>query len=454
MATRFGNEFLSRLKPLEIAFGGTVGLLALTLFVSFLDVRTGIRAASEVDEAQGTLARLDDLSVGVERVVAIARVFLLTGTEDFLRPLGDVQREVTDDLAELRQTFSGDADRSAIFAELARSIDRRVALTRDYIALRRTNDLVRTVSEIPAGGERLADQIRVRIQHLKEAERGRLEQARTLAAASHASMRKSIAAAAAVSLLLLLLALEMVRRQAGGRVALEREIFAASEHECSRVGNDLHDGLGQELTLISFGLGTLARTLENEDSAHARTVRELRTLAQRSIVGASRVARSLALAAWREQGVRQALMILARDVNEHSGVSCTACCAPDDDTDEPAVASQLLRIAQEAVTNALKHGKPRTIELHYRRDGTEACLTVLDDGIGIPPQAHAEGLGLRSMKYRAEALNGTLDVRRRPEGGTEVRCSFKLPGRPAASLRSGPPRARPKRATLSRPWRR
>ena len=447
MAARFESK-LARLPSLEVILGGVLALLTFTLSMFFLDARNSARAISEFGETQTTLGQLDDLSAGVERVVTIARVFVLTGTEDFLRPLEEVKRQIDENLSDLQRTFSRDNDRSAIFAELERLVDQRVEMTRNYIALRRTNDLKQTVDKISAGGEEVADEIRVRIGQLKEAERRRLERVRAVAAATHTSTRKWIWLVAAVNVLLSLLALGVLRFQTRSRVAWEREMFAVNEYEINRVGHDLHDGLGQELTVVSLGLGTLARALEKEASAHARKARELSALVQRSIGRTSSVARSLALPPWTERGLRQGLVILAGDIDGHSGVSCTAHCGPDDDTHDPVVALQLFRIAQEAVTNALKHGKARNIELRFHREGADGSLTVLDDGVGIDlAQAHVAGLGLRSMRHRANALNGTLDVRRRPEGGTEVRCSLKLPvggagGYPAAEAATRRPRKR------------
>ena len=89
------------------------------------------------------------------------------------------------------------------------------------------------------------------------------------------------------------------------------------------------------------------------------------------------------------------------------------------------MAAHLYRIAQEGINNALTHGNARSIDLRYRREGGAACLEVVDDGIGIPAEhERSEGLGLRSMRYRARMIDGSLDVEALAGGGTKVRCSF------------------------------
>ena len=85
--------------------------------------------------------------------------------------------------------------------------------------------------------------------------------------------------------------------------------------------------------------------------------------------------------------------------------------------------STALRIAQESLSNALRHADPSAIRIEYVCDGTQSRLEVLDDGQGVPDVRHRrEGVGLRSMRYRAGLIGATLDVARRPDGGTRVTC--------------------------------
>ena len=107
------------------------------------------------------------------------------------------------------------------------------------------------------------------------------------------------------------------------------------------------------------------------------------------------------------------------------------------DVDDPEVAAQLFRIAQEGINNALRHGNAQNIELCYGREGDSAYLEVIDDGIGIPAEHdRVEGLGLKSMRYRTRLINGTLDVAAKARGGTEVRCSFKYSAPEGGPLRA------------------
>jgi PAS domain S-box-containing protein len=215
------------------------------------------------------------------------------------------------------------------------------------------------------------------------------------------------------------------------RAKLEGDVVAVCERERVRIGHDLHDGLGQELTALSLRLQALTQQLADERSPHAQTARTLTAEGQRLIAETQRITRSLSPGIWAELGVRAALESLAAEVNEYSNVKCEFRCSPGNDLLDAAVARQLYRIAQEAINNALRHSNAQTIELRYGREAEAFCLHVLDDGIGIPDEhERTEGLGLRGMRYRARMINGVLDVARRAPRGTAVRCSFNYSPQP------------------------
>ena len=208
------------------------------------------------------------------------------------------------------------------------------------------------------------------------------------------------------------------------RTVLEREVVAAGEHERLRIGRDLHDGLGQELTGVSLALQLLCRKLEDERSDHIQTVQNLTVTIQSMIAEIRRIARELSPVYSTEMGLCAALRALAKEISENSDVNCDAHCRFDDDIHDVEVATHLYRIAQESINNALKHGGVRNIELRYGRDGDSLFLQVLDDGTGIPAKdSRIDGIGLRSMHYRARMLHGRLEVGLRTRGGTQVLCS-------------------------------
>ena len=209
---------------------------------------------------------------------------------------------------------------------------------------------------------------------------------------------------------------------------LEREVISSSEDERKRIGHDLHDGLGQEITAVSLALQALSLKLGREKSPHEQTVKNITVSMQHLISEVRRFARQLSPVFSKEFGLNDALQALAKDVKEYSNVECHARGSYEHRAFDTDIAVHLYRIAQESINNAIRHSGAKNIELQYGRDGDSLFLEVLDDGTGIPTkESRVDGIGLRSMRYRARMLRGRLDVAPRLQGGTRVLCSCPIP---------------------------
>ena len=211
------------------------------------------------------------------------------------------------------------------------------------------------------------------------------------------------------------------------RKLLEKQVLEISDREQGRIGQDLHDGLCQLLVSIGFKANLLkqdlaARALPEADNAD----RFARKLADATVM-ARHLARGLHPVKLPTEGLEAALQILAADTSQDFGVACTAECADSVMVKDADVATHLYRIAQEAVHNAVKHGRGTRITIRLTADVNRGCITITDDGGGIPePPKPGTGMGLAIMQYRAGMIGGTLDVRRAEAGGTIVTCSFHL----------------------------
>jgi PAS domain S-box-containing protein len=220
------------------------------------------------------------------------------------------------------------------------------------------------------------------------------------------------------------------------RERLENEILDISEREQRRIGQELHDDLGQRLTGMVLMLKVLQRRLENENSREAEQSARLHTLASEAVKLTRDLSHGLCAPLVRPEGLNEALTELLQDMREQARVSCRF--VPDTCTVADAnVATQFYRIAQEAVINAIKHANPKNIEVRLSTYADKPCLVIVDDGTGIPPDAaESDGLGLRTMHHRARTIGAALSVERSPNGrGTLVRCWFGAPAKrePAAT---------------------
>lgn len=212
------------------------------------------------------------------------------------------------------------------------------------------------------------------------------------------------------------------------RKRLEREILEISDQEQLRIGQDLHDGLGQELTGVALLAKVLGADLAAEKSPRADSAKKIAQLVQQAISKTRDLARGLSPIGLDAQGLAPALQELARHTDETLGIRCAFVSSRSIVPDEPTANVHLYRIAQESVNNAIKHGKAKTITIRLGSDDGNGLLVVEDDGTGLRNHDGGvpRGMGLRIMAYRARMIGALLTVRPGPSGGTVVTCNFRL----------------------------
>jgi PAS domain S-box-containing protein len=210
------------------------------------------------------------------------------------------------------------------------------------------------------------------------------------------------------------------------RVNLEREVRDSSNEVQAQIGHDLHDSLGQELTALALKLAHLERQLEPSDLAVQ--VRDIRELVERAIGTTEALARGLS-PVLNGTGLAQGLAHLAENARRLYGIECEVTLADDvGGRFPPTHANELYRIAQEALTNAVRHGRATRTSIEGRVVGSRFLLNIVDNGVGIgTPDPERSSMCLRIMQYRARTLGGSLTVSRLRNGGTLVVCACPMP---------------------------
>ena len=213
------------------------------------------------------------------------------------------------------------------------------------------------------------------------------------------------------------------------RVDLEREVVNSVERERNHIGHDLHDGLGQLLTGAKLMLEPLRKKLTADRSPDGRNLQQAIDLINQAIGQTSELARGLSPVP-REAGLtlNDALAQLAMRSQKLFGITCRL--ADSDATGEltEECANNLYRIAQEAITNAVKHGRATEIEIGCRVDAGRLTMAIEDNGIGIgESKPKSGGMGMQIMQYRARAFGGEIAASSRPGGGTVIACVCPLP---------------------------
>jgi PAS domain S-box-containing protein len=210
------------------------------------------------------------------------------------------------------------------------------------------------------------------------------------------------------------------------RVELEREILAIVEREQHRLGQDLHDDLGQQLAGTEFLAQTLAGQLAASSRPAAARAKEIARMVQRTMVRTRELARGLAPISLEPDGLMAGLRELAARVKKLFRIDCRFRCKTPVPVHDRDVGIHLYRIAQEAVNNAVKHGKARRIDIGLTATGDRIILAVSDNGIGLPKKPrNKKGLGLRLMQYRAGVIDASLVAQRLPNGGTTFVCTVR-----------------------------
>ena len=212
------------------------------------------------------------------------------------------------------------------------------------------------------------------------------------------------------------------------RKRLEKEILDIADREQQRIGQDLHDGLCQYLSGAKFRSSLLEHKLKDKNLAEAEEAKAIEELLSTAIHQARNIARGLHPVLLEGQGLMSALEELARATTAVYDINCVCRCRQAVLVYDHVLATQLYRIAQEAIHNAIHHGRARKVGLGLRTCQGRIILTIQDDGIGLPRrQSRKTGMGLRNMRYRARTIGGTLDVRRGPNRGTTVTCWLRSP---------------------------
>ena len=206
---------------------------------------------------------------------------------------------------------------------------------------------------------------------------------------------------------------------------LENAILDISAREQRRIGQDLHDGLGQHLTGIAFMSKVLEQKLADQALPESHAATKIVTLVNEAIHKTRELSRGLLPVVADALGLMSALEHYASEVEDLFGVECRFECDRPVLIHDDAVANHLYRIAQESVNNAIKHGHANHIRIDLSPlidAGDEGIsLSITDDGVGLPDDgASSAGMGLRIMNYRAKTMGGILRVQRSLQGGTAV----------------------------------
>jgi signal transduction histidine kinase len=218
---------------------------------------------------------------------------------------------------------------------------------------------------------------------------------------------------------------------------LEKEILEISDREQRRIGQDLHDGLGQQLTAIELMCETLRSNLGSASPDAQQQADQVCHFLRQAIGHTRGLAHGLAPFKVESGGLHATLLELAQTTTALRRLKCRLECPATVPTPSGETATHLYRIAQEAVHNAVRHSKASEITIRLSNQKDTLRLEIVDNGKGLPQTAQSgPGMGLHIMKHRASVIGAELDLNSQPGKGVTVTCTLPIPrSKPATSRR-------------------
>ena len=207
----------------------------------------------------------------------------------------------------------------------------------------------------------------------------------------------------------------------------EQKIINISEETQQRIGQELHDDLGQHLTGIAFMSEVLFQRLKSQGNADVGEAQKITSLINEAISKTRKLAQGLYPVELKEAGLRGMLEHLASNVGSIHQIKCEVICTEECQINDSIAVINLFRISQEAVNNAIRHGGATKITLKIISTPTITTLEIIDNGCGIDDLVEGDakgGLGMHTMRYRASLLGATLRMVALPDGGTNVAISL------------------------------
>ena len=221
-----------------------------------------------------------------------------------------------------------------------------------------------------------------------------------------------------------------LNKEISRRIHLGKMLIDIREHERRRIGYDLHDNLGQQLTAISFKTKGLENILRKKLIPEAEDAARITKLVEMSKIQVKSLSSSLSPMLEKDENCLMTAMVeLTSNSERLFGIPCVLRCSETIPIYNKTALIHLYRIAQEAITNAARHASPGQIEISLMKEDNELTLTIKDDGAGFASPNQKHGIGLEIMKHRADIINASLDIRPGINKGTMVTCIFMDKGK-------------------------
>ncbi|MCP5105593.1 MAG: PAS domain-containing protein [bacterium] len=219
---------------------------------------------------------------------------------------------------------------------------------------------------------------------------------------------------------------EKLKEEIEERENLQKEIMAISEREQQRIGQDLHDSLSQQIGGIIYMSQVLKEKLAQKGLTESGDMQKIIGHMNSALKHTRDLSRGL-FPVLEKGGLAVALKELAHSMEEIFDIRIHLTYGGGVQVTREKAATHIFRIVQEAVNNAIKHGRASEVRIHLKKIKTRLLLEIADNGAGFPQKPNKKGMGINIMKYRVSVIGGSLEIDSEKGKGTTVLCRLKKP---------------------------
>jgi signal transduction histidine kinase len=425
-----------------------IGFLATLFFLTGAGQQRLQQASDRLEISAARVKAIDELQVSLARAVAAQRTFLLTGDQKYLGHYDETVALTEPRLERLREAYAGSEVNQADVRALQMLIGKRLADLATTLAIQKSEGAAAAVALVKTRvGSDAGEAINDTLQQMSDRE-SREHQAATAHWARSLVLSRWITVAGTIFNMLLvgiaarLVYVDMRRRTLqtaelrDQKLQLEREaeernlelvelsthLQSVAEREKASLARELHDELGGLLVGARMDVSWAEQHLGDGDSAVKQRLNRVQQNLAAGVDLKRRIIEELRPTLLDNVGLFAALRWQLKETCGNAGIRCIESYPPEEPKLMSEAAIALFRIAQESFTNILKHSGAKSVDITLTVDEDRIALQISDDGKGIPPERLTAigSHGMASMRHRVRALNGRLDIRRSPAGGTTL----------------------------------
>ena len=418
---------LTTTRKVMVGFAASLGVMGAIAAVSYMSTQRLIDDIEDVAHTYQVMGEVRDVGIVTSRMFSSVGGYVITGKDDRLETFLACQREMPQQIKDVRDLILEKPEQMQRLDTIEKLLAQQMDYARNLVAVRKAGGFAAAEAVVNTGeGRKRVNLIMEMIEQMLKFEDRLLKERKEIAHNSVWMANILIVIGGVLTAIIMVAASMVLRQDIRERERLERAILEVGDRKQQQIGHDLHDGVCQELAGIAFMGQVVERKLAANSPTEAAEVAKMTALVGRAVTHARSLARGLQPVEVESNGLMVALEEMARNISGMFHVECLFVCEGEILIADNTVAVHLYRIAQEAVHNSIRHGGAKNVRIRLQASKGRVTLEIRDDGKGMPDVLpERRGMGIETMRYRAEALGATLEFRRAPSRGTLVICSFK-----------------------------